>query len=188
MGTSWCPVVSGVVLFSHYLMSSSFLNPGLLLAVRFLITAPPGKPVLWCICIIFFIKHLLSLCLKSHIDLYYFVFKNNFLHVWMMYKELYVFNVWTSWVLRWVYICETVMPIFVINISPPNDSSCPEKSYVLEYKICQFFALWVGGIQGHMSALLLTGWSPNLIPSLPSATITIFLSVALTYVSSVLPT
>ena len=31
MGTSWCPVVSGVVLFSHYLMSSSFLNPGLLL-------------------------------------------------------------------------------------------------------------------------------------------------------------
>ena len=30
MGTSWCPVVSGVVLFSHYLMSSSFLNPGLL--------------------------------------------------------------------------------------------------------------------------------------------------------------
>ena len=36
-----------------------------------------------------------------------------------------------------------------------------------------------------MSALLLTGCSPSLIPSLPSAAITIFLSVALTYVSSV---
>ena len=92
-----------------------------------------------------------------------------------------------SGVLRWVYICETIMPICVINISPPNDSSCPEKSYVLGYKICQFFVLWVGGLQGHMSALLLTGCSPSLIPSLPSATITIFLSVALTYVSSVLP-
>ena len=102
-----------------------------------------------------------------------------------MYKELYVFNIWTSWVLRWVCICETIMPIYVVNISPPNDSSCPEKSYVLGNKICQFFALWVGGLQGHLSALLLTGCSPSLIPSLPSATITIFLSVALTYVSSV---
>ena len=92
-----------------------------------------------------------------------------------------------SGVLRWVYICETIMPICVINISPPNDSSCPEKSYVLGYKICQFFVLWVGGLQGHMSALLLTGCSPSLILSLPSAIITIFLSVALIYVSSVLP-
>ena len=62
-----------------------------------------------------------------------------------------------------------------------------EKSYVLGYKICQFFVLWVGGLQGHMSALLLTGCSPSLILSLPSAIITIFLSVALIYVSSVLP-
>ena len=107
---------------------------------------------------------------------------------WMMYKELYVFNVWTSGGLRWVYICETIMPIYVINISSPNDSSCPEKCYVLGNKIYQFLAFWVGGLQGHLSALLLTGCSPSLIPSLPSATITIFLSVALTYVSSVLPT
>lgn len=86
---------------------------------------------------------------------YYFLFKNTFLHVRMMYKELYIFSVWTSWVLRWVYMCETIMPIYVINISPPNDSSCPEKSYVLGNKICQFLTFtdwWTSGSYGSPSS------------------------------------
>lgn len=86
---------------------------------------------------------------------YYFLFKNTFLHVRMMYKELYIFSVWTTWVLRWVYMCETIMPIYVINISPPNDSSCPEKSYVLGNKICQFLTFidwWTSGSHGSPSS------------------------------------
>lgn len=71
-------VPCGVVLFSHYIMSNSFFTQVSCLAVRFLTTAPPGKPVLWCICIIFFIKHLLSLCLKSHIDFITFCSKITF--------------------------------------------------------------------------------------------------------------
>lgn len=46
-------------------------------------TAPPGKPVRWCICIIFFIKRLLSLCLKSHMDFITFCSKITFfLYEW----------------------------------------------------------------------------------------------------------
>ena len=47
------------------------------------------------------------------------------------------------------------MPIYVINISPPNDSSCPEKSYVLGNKICQFLTFmdwWTSGSYGSPSS------------------------------------
>ena len=112
-------------------------------------------------------------------------FKNNFLLVRVMYKELYIFNVWMSWVLRWVYICETIMPIYVINISPPDDSSCPEKSYVLGNKICQFLVFmdwWASGSPVSPSTHCMLSQP---YPSLPSAPIAIFLSVALKYISSV---